>query len=45
MSKFPITLRGAEMLREELKRRDDAKEQIVTRRVTEITGERGELDF
>lgn len=32
-------------LREELKRRDEAKEQIVTRRVSEITGERGELDF
>ena len=32
-------------LREELARRSESREQIVTRRLAELTGDRGELDF
>ncbi|MFO0869784.1 MAG: hypothetical protein U0935_12700 [Pirellulales bacterium] len=32
-------------MREEMKRRDDAQEEIVGKRLSELLGERGELDF
>jgi hypothetical protein len=32
-------------MREELKKRSELREQIVNRRLSELTGERGDLDF